>query len=241
MTFATVDYKYGFINPLPGISRPLRPDYDTFHARLRPHHYGIDAYAAEGSEVRASAAGTIRTVQDKNIGLAGAYIEILHPTPNAGWFLTRYLHLLAGSIKVEKGEKVRIMQRLARCDTTGNANSPHLHFDIRYDPNGNAHISTQHGSRWGIPYDPIRFGILQIVPDPTLVGIKVDRPILRRGDEGQAVKELQFLLTLRQHSLTPDGDFGPKSERAVRTYQIAKGMTADGIVGEATWTILLDY
>jgi peptidoglycan hydrolase-like protein with peptidoglycan-binding domain len=58
---------------------------------------------------------------------------------------------------------------------------------------------------------------------------------LRRGDEGQQVKVLQKLLG----GLTVDGIFGGNTETAVKEYQTAKGLTADGICGPLTWDALL--
>lgn len=58
-------------------------------------------------------------------------------------------------------------------------------------------------------------------------------PVLRRGDQGEAVKRLQTLLTVE-----PDGDFGPITERFVRKFQKENGLEPDGIVGKLTWTAL---
>ena len=38
---------------------------------------------------------------------------------------------------------------------------------------------------------------------------------------------------------TADGIFGYNTERAVKNYQSARGLSADGIVGKNTWTRLL--
>lgn len=54
-------------------------------------------------------------------------------------------------------------------------------------------------------------------------------PVLRRGDRGDAVQALQ-----RSLGIDPDGDFGPKTEAAVRLYQADQGLTIDGIVGKQT-------
>jgi len=70
---------------------------------------------------------------------------------------------------------------------------------------------------------------------PPLIAAADDagRPTLRRGSHGEAVKDLQQRL-----QLTPDGDFGPRTEAAVRTHQRRLGLVADGIVGPATWAKL---
>jgi N-acetyl-anhydromuramyl-L-alanine amidase AmpD len=59
------------------------------------------------------------------------------------------------------------------------------------------------------------------------------RSMLRKGDRGNSVRELQALLDIRV-----DGDFGPKTDSAVRSFQRANGLTVDGLVGPATWRAL---
>ncbi|GHI02045.1 hypothetical protein AQI88_17870 [Streptomyces cellostaticus] len=56
--------------------------------------------------------------------------------------------------------------------------------------------------------------------------------ILRRGSKGEAVKTLQKNLnTVQQAKLTVDGDFGPATEKAVRTFQAGHHLKADGEYG----------
>jgi len=57
---------------------------------------------------------------------------------------------------------------------------------------------------------------------------------LRKGAKGNSVTIIQKIL-----NLTADGDFGPKTEEAVKVLQKAVGLKADGIVGSATWAVLL--
>jgi peptidoglycan hydrolase-like protein with peptidoglycan-binding domain len=47
---------------------------------------------------------------------------------------------------------------------------------------------------------------------------------------GNAVQRLQAAL-----HVTPDGDFGPETEAAVRRLQARHGLNVDGVVGSATW------
>ena len=54
--------------------------------------------------------------------------------------------------------------------------------------------------------------------------------LLKRGDNNEQVKQLQIKL-----GLEPIGNFGPKTEEAVKAYQSKNGLTADGIVGDETW------
>jgi putative chitinase len=54
--------------------------------------------------------------------------------------------------------------------------------------------------------------------------------LLKIGSEGEDVKKLQVKL-----GVDPIGKFGPKTDIAVKAWQSANGLTADGIVGAATW------
>jgi len=58
--------------------------------------------------------------------------------------------------------------------------------------------------------------------------------LLKRGDNNESVKQLQSKL-----GLEPIGNFGPKTEDAVKVYQSKNGLTADGIVGNGTWNKIM--
>jgi len=58
--------------------------------------------------------------------------------------------------------------------------------------------------------------------------------LLKRGDNNEDVKKLQIKL-----GLEPIGNFGPKTEEAVKVYQSKNGLTADGIVGNGTWNKIM--
>jgi peptidoglycan hydrolase-like protein with peptidoglycan-binding domain len=59
------------------------------------------------------------------------------------------------------------------------------------------------------------------------------RGTLRRGSQGALVETLQKRL-----GLVVDGDFGPRTEAAVREFQRGRQMVPDGIVGPKTWAAL---
>ena len=62
---------------------------------------------------------------------------------------------------------------------------------------------------------------------------------LRRGDRSSEVLVLQqYLASLGYLSAEPDGQFGSATERAVKLFQEANGLTADGIAGKGTLAIL---
>lgn len=60
------------------------------------------------------------------------------------------------------------------------------------------------------------------------------RPALRRGDRGGQVAALQSLLNHFGYRVAVDGDFGPATHRAVRSFQASRGLSRDGIAGPAT-------
>ncbi len=57
------------------------------------------------------------------------------------------------------------------------------------------------------------------------------RPTLRPGSTGTDVVLWQRIL-----NVSPDGDFGPITAAATRTWQSARGLTPDAVVGPKTWT-----
>lgn len=63
-------------------------------------------------------------------------------------------------------------------------------------------------------------------------------PTIRRGSKGEYVKKLQEVLNSHGYNLTVDGEFGPKTEKAVKEYQSKKQLVIDGIVGKMTWSSL---
>lgn len=66
--------------------------------------------------------------------------------------------------------------------------------------------------------------------------------VLRMGSRGPEVTDLQHLLLAKGGASTTglglpfvDGDFGVKTQAAVRSFQFLRGIKQDGIVGPQTW------
>lgn len=71
--------------------------------------------------------------------------------------------------------------------------------------------------------------------------VETGRPVLRRGDIGADVVELQQALINRGYSCGvygADGEYGPDTWSAVIAFQRDKGLEQDGVVGPATWAAL---
>lgn len=89
------------------------------------------------------------------------------------------------------------------------------------------------------------------LPTPTASGqtVKVRLPLLKRGATGTAVESAQLLLIHRGYNCggkksllggeTPDGDFGPATEKAVTAFQTTCSLESDGEIGLDTWAAML--
>ena len=58
---------------------------------------------------------------------------------------------------------------------------------------------------------------------------------MQYGSQGEQVKKLQQELNKYGYKLDVDGQFGTKTQAAVRDYQKNNGLSVDGIVGKNTW------
>lgn len=58
---------------------------------------------------------------------------------------------------------------------------------------------------------------------------------VKRGQKGDLVRALQYIV-----GTDPDGDFGKNTEKAVKEYQAANGLEADGKAGKLTFTKIVE-
>lgn len=61
------------------------------------------------------------------------------------------------------------------------------------------------------------------------------RPVLHRGEDGDAVAGLQSRLRAHGFDISVDGNFGAATELAVKQFQLQQELVSDGIVGPKTW------
>jgi N-acetylmuramoyl-L-alanine amidase len=64
--------------------------------------------------------------------------------------------------------------------------------------------------------------------------------LLRIGDHGDAVRDLQERLTHCGYAVTMDGSFGEETRTALREFQARRGVRIDGICGGETWGALIE-
>lgn len=95
-------------------------------------------------------------------------------------------------------------------------------------------------------YQLVKDGTFTKAPAPArsvdwMEAIMRNLPILRKGATGEDVQTLRALLLARSHpEIGPvEGGFDEKVEAAVRAVQAWGGVDDDGVVGPATWPILM--
>ena len=114
----------GFLQPLRNHRVTSRYGYrvDPFSKRST-FHGGIDLGAPGGAPVFASRDGTVIRA-----GKAGGYGNLIVISHQYG-YTTYYGHL--SKILVKKGQKVKSGEKVGLVGSTGKANGPHLHFEVR--------------------------------------------------------------------------------------------------------------
>lgn len=107
-----------FVLPLKG---PVSSRFGRRGGRL---HEGIDILAPEGTEVRSAAYGVVIYTGDVLRGYGNAII-----VDHGEGITTLYAHLQ--DIRVESGDPVAEGAVIGTVGRTGNASTPHLHFELR--------------------------------------------------------------------------------------------------------------
>ena len=124
-------------------------------------HYGIDLVVDEknskGDYIIAFADGVVKSSANNvsgqtpgetgTIGM-GNYVIIQHENG----FVTRYMHMRKGSVKVEAGDKVKKGQVIGYIGNTGNSTGRHLHFDISH--NTSSYGGKLHNNRYYLDPKP---------------------------------------------------------------------------------------
>ena len=129
---ARTDYAQPFVWPVQGRISGRFGNQRVYNGVPKSPHSGMDIAAANGTPVKAPAAGIV-TFADPGLYLTGGTVVIDH---GAG-ISSNFLHL--SRIDVQVGERVEQGQVFAAVGATGRATGPHLHwgmnwFSVRIDP-----------------------------------------------------------------------------------------------------------
>ena len=91
------------------------------------------------------------------------------------------------------------------------------------------------------PRVPARF--LDVYREQPAAPAPAAYPLLSKGSKGEDVRQLQAALNAAGASpgLNADGDFGARTDAAVRAFQAKRGLVVDGFVGGGTWSSLLGH
>lgn len=109
--------------------------YQTYCTGLS-HWFGYDFNMPIGSQLVAARAGRVIAIRgdmpdnglmvDPSTDSAGNFVDIEHDDGT----IAHYAHCQQGSIQVQERQQVEAGQPIARSGYTGNADYPHLHFDV---------------------------------------------------------------------------------------------------------------
>jgi murein DD-endopeptidase MepM/ murein hydrolase activator NlpD len=113
-----------WVLPVPPGGYQLTARFGECGRRWESCHTGLDFAAAEGTPVRAAAAGTV--VFAGRLGPYGNLVRIDH----GNGVVTAYAHL-RGFAPNLVGATVIAGQMIGEVGTTGNSTGPHLHFEVR--------------------------------------------------------------------------------------------------------------
>ena len=119
------------------------------------------------------------------------------------------------------------------------------HAELHREGRASNHADVNHwwgkpGTSWETYTMPrLRHDVAARLGYDLMEGIDIMSQIIKKGMSGEAVRALQEMLNQLGYSCgTADGVFGSKTLAAVMAFQLAEGLTADGIAGPATLTVL---
>lgn len=212
-------------------------------------HKGVDFVGKNSTldYIIACEAGVVTI--SKNSTTAGEYVQIDH----GNGIFTRYLHMRSGSRKVKVGDKVKKGQVLGYMGSTGNSTGAHLHFDITVNGEYVNPIPYLEGTKHIVkPKVKANKNVKAWQKAAKKDGYKTDTDgIWDKGCEKLAKEAIcknrspkfddKNLTKLIQKAVRvkANGKFGDGTENAVKKYQKKKKLTADGVVGLATWKAIL--
>lgn len=114
------DWELPFVRPVPGTVSSVFGGKRVFNGQPRSFHRGVDLRGAEGTPIRALAAGKVVIAEPQYF--SGNVVFVDH----GQGFVTLYAHLSAFSVK--EGDTVRAGDELGRVGATGRVTGPHLHL-----------------------------------------------------------------------------------------------------------------
>ena len=179
---------------------------------------------------------------------AGYYVEIEHENK----YISRYLHMKKGTIKVKKGDIVTKGTILGTMGNTGNSHGAHLHFAV-YDNKripqdplpyllGNLNFNSDYFRKFVSNIQSSLNAKVDGIPGPETLSktITISAKTNRKHPVVKFIQEYLFNLGYTEIG-TADGIAGPKFTKAIKHFQKVNGCVVDGIITKKnkTWKKLL--
>lgn len=115
-------------------SGPGEPGYAVTRNVGGPsRHLGADlSNRRAAGTVRAAAHGVVVVTSPTDAGNGyGLHVVLAHRLPSGGIVFSLYAHLAPGTVNARPGRRVVLGETLGQVGATGDATSPHLHFEVR--------------------------------------------------------------------------------------------------------------
>ena len=150
--------------------------------KIKKHHNGDDLwgpnpkiYCEAWHDGTVVYAGTSKLKNpDGSLGGVGYYVD-LRCKINGKWYVTRYGHMVEGSLKVKTGQKIEAGTILGIMGNTGASAGRHLHFEIvegkvhRWDLNGKGFVSPIAFVEAVMAWEKLKDSAKDITPDDGVV------------------------------------------------------------------------
>lgn len=132
--------KHDLASPVVGAYRIAQGFNGAFSHNHVANRYALDIALPVGTPLYASRAGVVVAAVDYHVGggLDAKYrgkanhLRVRHSDGS----MTLYAHLHTGSLRVAKGEQIRLGQPIAASGNTGYTSGPHLHLALQVDQGG---------------------------------------------------------------------------------------------------------
>ena len=216
-----------FPSPIGELVRIIFPGGEFGNDRPGHEHGGVDLGCDRIPLI--AGADSLITFTGCSTGLGGNKVEMLSDEQADGWRHT-FKHYHFGfkyqpwqdCIFVRPGQRVKRGQVLGIAGDSGNAVAVHDHYE--HWINGRAIDPLQHLKEY------------QVVRRP-LQGLRL--ALAYPGSIGPDIPFMQLRLTAHGYYCRADGVFGPKTEIALKAFQLSRGLVTDGILGRMSWRALL--
>lgn len=189
-------------------------------------HTGTDFGLPDGTPLFAACTGTVISVSSdihrgEGVGILSDDQFTYNGHPCRLYVLC--WHMKDGSISVKVGDKITEGTPIGLSNNTGQSTGPHLHLAVMPYAIDGVGILTSLGNGYGGYIDPLPY-----------FPVAAPKRIVKFGSYGSDVVWLQKRLGVNPTS----GLFWTKTLAAVKAFQAAHGLVADGVVGPLTWAAL---